>query len=141
MKHDSAGTVVVLAIILLLLFGGGNSPFTPSSPPPYVSPNPTFIVDVNDVPQARIDLATTHPGVLDAIDDWAAEHKVEYRLTNANDTEPPKFDMDWVQAAWKVVDHTHPPSIVGASAKVGIKPQPLPKTPEEAVKLLTPLAP
>jgi hypothetical protein len=131
----------IFGVVVFLLSSTGGIVVGPVSAPPYKSDQPTFMVTISDTPQARVDLAKTHPGVLDAIDDWATERKVEYRLDNAGDPAAPVFAMAWVQEAWKVADRAHPPSIVGASPKVGIKPQPLPATPEKALELLKPLAP
>jgi hypothetical protein len=124
---------MTLALLLILTSGGEIG----SAAPPYASPDgPTFVISADLSMAGDQAIGKTHPGVISAATAWADKNSAGRYLDDVNQKTAPTNEPDWVQAAWKVADRTHPPSIVGAGKSRGIKPQALPTDPKVLTDML-----
>ncbi len=133
---------LILVAAYFLLQGssgiGGSSPSFESQ----ADGKPCIYVSADLSPEGNKGLGKTHPGIITAVAKWVKANKAEYRLDDTNATaDPGDGEDDWVKAAHKVADRTHPPSIVGSSKTKGFKAQPLPHVVDDLNKLLDRIKP
>jgi hypothetical protein len=129
-------------IVLLLVMRGGCAGITIGSPPPYVSPKPTVLIVEDESVEGRKALVGEQDDIMrsnlaDGIRKSVEAAGGELQVLGVKNTVT--LDSDWAKAAWAVADKVHLPSIVAASPKAGVAPQPLPKTVAETKTLLAPI--
>ena len=133
--------IKVLGVVaLLLIFSDSKGCNLIGQPPAFPTKLPVAVAIAYDAtPTAVQQFTKDYPDVVGTVQDWVKTKGGEFRLIDTRHKEKPSMDADWVQAAWDAIDKEHPPTIIAASANSGIKSQPLPKSPEEVLKLLNPL--
>lgn len=133
--------IIGIAICLFLIFGNGQGCVISKPPIPVVGIKGAVVVGVDGSPEALKAMTDNYPGVLGTIQTAVLSKGYLFRLLDFNKYKDagPTDDDPAVQAAWKAMDRTKPPRIIGATPNSGFPDQPLPKTTDEANKLVLPI--
>lgn len=142
MSDKSATWLWIGLIVLLLVMRGQGCNLPIETPPPYPATKPTVLIVEDESPEGRRKLPSEQDDIMRSLLPDGVRKSVEaaggeFQVIGHNNTID--FETDWMKAAWQVADKTNLPSIVAASPKAGVKPQPLPKTVAETKALLAPL--
>lgn len=133
--------LIGIAICLFLIFGNGQGCVISKPPIPVTGIKGAVVVGIDGSPESLKAMTDNYPGVLGDIQAKVIQAGYLFRLLDFNKYKdsPPTDDDAAVQAAWKAMDRTKPPRIIGATPNSGFPDQPLPKTTAEADKLLLPI--
>lgn len=141
-KAKLSMTVLVLLALGLALSSGGKGCTIVGEGPSFVANKPTVLIIEDDSAEGRRKLTTDQDDFMRSLDTGSPRSQIlaaggEWQVLGwKNDV---SLNDENIKAAWAVADKTNVPSIVASTPKVGIKPQPLPKTFAEGKALLAPL--
>ncbi len=132
-----------VALCLFLIFGDtAGCPSIVGTKAPYAVPAEiplTTAIAFPGTPDGIKAMTKDYTGVVAAVEQFVKSKNGQYRTIDTTVTTPPTQDDKWVQDAWPLIDKSGTPSIISATPTAGFASTPLPKKPEDALKLLTPL--